>query len=72
MAYQTYPYGSYQPAPYYQGPVPDQLAQLRQNQVQQIPPNMIQPAPNLAPQPQTIFPEQQTALVGGQQNRGII
>jgi len=35
MAYQPYPYGSYQPAPYYQGPVPDQLAQLRQNQMQQ-------------------------------------
>lgn len=35
MAYQPYPYGGYQPAPYYPGPVPDQLAQLRQNQMQQ-------------------------------------
>ena len=36
MAYNPYPYGGYQPTPgYYPGPVPDQLAQLRQNQ--QIP-----------------------------------
>lgn len=34
MAYQPYPYQGFQPAPYYPGPVPDQLAQLRQNQVQ--------------------------------------
>lgn len=34
MAYQPYPYGGYQPG-YYTQPVPDQLAQLRQNQVQQ-------------------------------------
>lgn len=34
MAFPTYPYG-YQPSPYYPGPVPDQLAQLRQNQMQQ-------------------------------------
>ena len=53
MAYPNYPYPGYQPVPnYYPGPVPDQLAQLRQNQMQQIPPNMIQPAPNLVPQPQ--------------------
>lgn len=35
MAYQPYQYPGYQPAPYYPGPVPDQLAQLRQNQMQQ-------------------------------------
>ena len=35
MAYQPYPYSAYQPAPYYPQPVPDQLAQLRQNQMQQ-------------------------------------
>lgn len=35
MAYQPYPYPGYQPAPYYPQPVPDQLAQLRQNQMQQ-------------------------------------
>lgn len=35
MAYQPYPYGGYQPTPYYPGPVPDQLGQLRQNQMQQ-------------------------------------
>ena len=34
MAYQPYPCGGYQPAPYYPGPVPDQLAQLRQQQIQ--------------------------------------
>ncbi len=36
MAYQPYPYQGYQPTPgYYPGPVPDQLAQLRQQQMQQ-------------------------------------
>lgn len=35
MAYQPYQYPGYQPAPYYPQPVPDQLAQLRQNQMQQ-------------------------------------
>lgn len=34
MAYQPY-YSGYQPNPYYPGPAPDQLAQLRQNQMQQ-------------------------------------
>lgn len=73
MAYNSYSYGGYQPASgYYPGPVPDQLAQLRQSQFQQIPPNMIQPASNLAPQPQPIIPGQQTASAGGQQNSGII
>lgn len=73
MAYNPYPYGGYQTTPgYYPGPVPDQLAQLRQSQIQQIPPNMIQPAPNLAPQPQAIVSGQQTAPAGGPQNNGII
>lgn len=73
MAYNPYPYGGYQPATgYYPGPVPDQLAQLRQSQVQQIPPNMIQPAPNLAQQPQAIVPGQQTNPPSGPQNSGII
>lgn len=51
MAYQPYPYGGYQPAPYYPGPVPDQLSQLRQQQmvppaVQPMQTNQIQqPAP---------------------------
>lgn len=34
MAYQPYPYGGYPSNPYYGSPVPDQLAQLRQNQMQ--------------------------------------
>lgn len=35
MAFQPYPYGGYQPAPgYYPSPVPDQLAQLRAQQMQ--------------------------------------
>lgn len=69
MAYQPYPYGGYPPAPnYYPGPVPDQLAQLRQNQMQQIPqsqPQMMQAQPmqtNAGP----------IAPPGGQQNGGII
>lgn len=33
MAY-PYTYGGYQPTPYYPGPVPDQLSQLRQQQMQ--------------------------------------
>ncbi len=72
MAYSSYPYQGYQPTPYYPGPVPDQLAQLRQNQIQQIPPNMMQPAPNLAQQPQAIVSGQQTAPTGAPQNSGII
>lgn len=68
MAYPTYPYPSYQPAPYYPGPVPDQLAQLRQNQMQP----MMQ-GPQMAQQPQPI----QTNIgpvtpTGGPQNSGII
>jgi len=51
MAYNPYPYGGYQPTPgYYPGPVPDQLAQLRQNQMQQIQPQMMQqPIPQQMP-----------------------
>ena len=59
MAYQPYPYGGYQTAPYYPGPVPDQLAQLRQNQMQQIQPQMM---------PQPI---QQSVQQPVQQNGGI-
>ena len=58
MAYNPYPYGGYQPAPnYYPSPVPDQLAQLRQNQML---PSM-QP-----PQPMPANPS------GAPQNSGII
>ena len=59
MAYQPYPYGGYQTAPYYPGPVPDQLAQLRQNQMQQIQPQMMQQ------------PIQQSVQQPVQQNGGI-
>lgn len=52
MAYPNqYPYGGYQP--YYSQPVPDQLAQLRQNQYQQPivqTPQMQQPAPAQQPE----------------------
>lgn len=47
MAYQPY-YPGYQPAPYYPQPMPDQLAQLRQNQMQQP---MIQGPQQVQPQP---------------------
>lgn len=55
MAYQPYPYPGYQPAPYYPQPVPDQLAQLRQNQMQQPMiqgpqmPQQVQPMPQIPP-----------------------
>lgn len=46
MAFNPYAYGGYQPAPnYYPGPVPDQLAQLRQNQMQQPMTPPVHPAP---------------------------
>ena len=69
MAYQPYPYPGYQPAPYYPGPVPDQLAQLRQNQMQG--PTM--PMTQMTQQPQPM----QTNMgpltpSGGPQNNGII
>lgn len=65
MAYNPYPYGGYQPTPYYPGPVPDQLAQLRQSQVMQ--------GAQVAQHPQPI----QTNMgpitpAGGPQNGGII
>lgn len=57
MAYQPYPYGGYQPAPnYYPGPVPDQLAQLRQNQqMQNMQQTMMQGQP-VQPQPVPVAP----------------
>jgi len=49
MAFPNYQYGAYQPG-FYTQPMPDQLAQLRQNQMQpQMPAQMQMPAP----QPQT-------------------
>lgn len=65
MAYQPYPYGGYQPAPYYPGPVPDQLAQLRQSQVMQ--------GAQVAQHPQPIQTNMgPIAPAGGPQNGGII
>lgn len=52
MAYQPYLYGGYQPAPYYPGPVPDQLAQLRQQQMIQPPVQPMQANPIQQPAPQ--------------------
>lgn len=57
MAYQPYGYGGYQPVPtpFYSNAVPDQLMQLRQNQVQQLmqsgqmPQQMQTPIPPQAP-----------------------
>ena len=65
MAYPAYQYLGYQSAPYYPGPVPDQLAQLRQSQVMQ--------GAQVAQHPQPI----QTNMgpitpAGGPQNGGII
>lgn len=54
-----YQYPSYAPAPYYPQPVPDQLAQLRQNQMVQ-PQTMIQP------------PIQPQQVQAAQQNSGMI
>lgn len=75
MAYQPYPYSGYQPAPgYYPGPVPDQLAQLRQNQQMQ----MSQPVMQGPQMPQQIQAQpMQTNMgplnpTGGPQNSGII
>lgn len=53
MAYPAYPYGY---PPYYGQPVPDQLAQLRQNQMQ-IQPQMMQQ--NMVPQQMQAQPIQQ-------------
>ena len=66
MAYQPYTYGGYQPAPYYPQPVPDQLAQLRQNQMQQP----IMQGPQIGQQGQPMQPQQLPAnpMAGGAQN----
>ncbi|NCE63756.1 hypothetical protein D1159_03975 [Pseudoflavonifractor sp. 524-17] len=58
MAYQPYPYAGYQPTPYYPQPVPDQLAQLRQNQMQQMQPQMMQqPIQSMQPSTQPTAPQ---------------
>lgn len=66
MAYQPYPYSGYQPAPYYPQPVPDQLAQLRQNQMQQP----IMQGPQIGQQGQPMQPQQLPAnpMAGSAQN----
>lgn len=66
MAYQPYTYGGYQPAPYYPQPVPDQLAQLRQNQMQQP----IMQGPQIGQQGQPMQPQQLPAnpMAGSTQN----
>lgn len=68
MAYQPYPYGGYQPAQYYPGTVPDQLAQLRQNQQIQ---NMVQPQPQMM-QAQPMQANMGPVPSGAPQNSGII
>ena len=50
MAYPTYPYPGY-PGQFYPQPVPDQLAQLRQNPFQQQPSLQPVPQPQLPPSP---------------------
>lgn len=66
MAYQPYPYPGYQPAPYYPQPMPDQLAQLRQNQMQQP---IVQGA-QMAQQGQPMQPQMPSAnpMAGNVQN----
>lgn len=66
MAYQPYPYGGYQPTPYYPGPATDQLAQLRQNQMQQP----IMQGPQIGQQGQPMQPQQLPAnpMAGSAQN----
>lgn len=69
MAYQPYPYGGYQPAPYYPQPVPDQLAQLRQNQMQQ---SMMQ-GPQMGQQGQPMQPQTlPTNPMAGSAQNGMI
>ena len=60
MAYNPYQYGGYQPNTYYPGPVPDQLAQLRQNQMQQ-------PTPMMQPQPVPQAPQSSPIWVQGEE-----
>jgi hypothetical protein len=67
MAYNPYSYGGYQPAPnYYPGPVPDQLSQLRQNQMQG--PTM--PMTQMTQQPQPM--QSNMGPAGAPQNGWII
>lgn len=70
MAYPNYQYPSYQPAPnYYPGPVPDQLAQLRQNQMQ----GPVMPGTQITQQPQPMQTNMGPVTpTGGPQNGGII
>ncbi len=69
MAYNPYSYGGYQPATgYYPGPVPDQLAQLRQNQMQQP----MMPGAQMPQQLQTMQPNAGPAQPVGGQNSGIV
>lgn len=70
MAYNPYPYGGYQPAPYYPGPVPDQLTQLRmQQQSQQMMQGQQMPQQVQAQPMQTNVG---TITPAGPQNNGII
>lgn len=68
MAYNPYSYGGYQSTPYYSGPIPDQLAQLRQNQMQQ--PMMQVPQMPGQVQTQPIQPQMPSAnpMAGSAQN----
>lgn len=66
MAYQPYPYPGYQPAPYYPDPVPNQLAQLRQNQMQGPTMPMTQMTQPMQTNMGPLTPS------GGPQNNGII
>lgn len=61
-----YQYPSYAPAPYYPQPVPDQLAQLRQNQMQQP----VMQGPQMGQQGQLMQPQQLPAnpMAGSAQN----
>lgn len=68
MAYQPYPYGGYQPAQYYPLAVPDQLAQLRQNQMQQP---MMQ-GPQMGQPGQPMQTSMGPVPSGAPQNSGII
>lgn len=61
MAYNPYMYNGYQP--YYAQPVPDQLAQLRQQQVQQ---------PMMPPQIQSQPIQPSNAIAVNTQNNGIV
>ena len=70
MAYPTYPYPGYQPAPYYTQPVPDQLTQLRmQQQNQQL---MQGPQMPQAVQAQPMQSSIGQVTPGGPQSNGMI